>query len=206
MPCSNLISWVLSTEQHLLCLFHLFHFKDAVTFSWILQWAGWPRNSLIFNSIIISAWSYLSRRPGPENACEGWRRSPLTGKAHVIWELSLKCTTNVIFSCSGVSVGCASLDLVVVLHTTIAQLLCSSEMLRQAQPEWLGKFIAQWVYRFNSPEPFLFGATPSSLSSNCQSQSVVCNMFSLTYYFQIADKFTIPYCWGLSSEDKCQFS
>lgn len=41
--------WVLSMERCVLFLFDVFHFKDPITFSWILQWACWPNNSFIPN-------------------------------------------------------------------------------------------------------------------------------------------------------------
>lgn len=123
-------SWVLITGQHRLLLFYISHFQNAVTFSWI---CGGPADLILlssFISVIVSAWSYHTHTPQPENVCEGQTQSPLTGKAHVIWELSVKCTVSVTSSCSEAFVRYAILDLVVVSHIPIAQLFRSSETLR----------------------------------------------------------------------------
>lgn len=154
--------WVLSIEQYLLYLFYVFHFKHPITFSWVLQRACWPNNSLIFNFHYYLCLKLCHLTPGPQNAYEWQRRSSLTGRADIIWELSHKCRTNVISSCSGAFVRHVVLDLVVVSPTTVAQLFCSSEML--AQPRGARKVHYLWVYRSNGPETFLSRSVPLSLS------------------------------------------
>jgi hypothetical protein len=64
-------------------------------------------------------------------------------KYFIIGELSLKCIIKVISSFPVIFVRCFVGDLVVLSSTAVAQLLCSSEMLRQAQLEGIRMSVIQ---------------------------------------------------------------
>lgn len=179
--------WVLSVELCLLFLFYVFHFKDPITFSWILQWACWPNNSFIPNFhhyLCLKFHTHLGQR-----MCVKDTVPPLTGKAHIIGEPNLKCTMNVISSFLGgnYQVGCFRFRSGLTVCSSMAA--CAPQKCWDRHSLGVSREVCHSV-SLQVHQSWTFSLQVCSFVTlcDCQRQSVVCKVFFLIQNCQISEK------------------
>lgn len=174
-----------------------------------LEYCSGPADLIILSSLIsliISAWSYLTHTPQPENACEG-QTVPFYGKGsyhlRAASEMHDECYSLIFW---GICQSCYFRFRCGITDYSGVAVPVSKNVETATAWGCLENFITHWVSKFSGPEPFLPRSVPLSLSvtANTSHWLAVCSFLYRTVKSLRHIQFLI--LGDSANENKCQFS